>query len=129
MKQELTAKEEEAMNIFWKHGPQFVKEMVAYYDDPKPHINTLSTVVRTLEEKGYVSHKSIGTSYQYYAVVSDEQYHKRTLSSVISRYFRGSYVNAISALVKEEKVSVEELKELIDQVEKANAKESPSNPS
>ena len=109
MKQELTAKEEEAMNIFWQHGPQFVKEMIAFYDDPKPHINTLSTVVRTLEEKGYVSHKSIGTSYQYYAVVSDEQYHKRTLTSVISRYFRGSYVNAISALVNEEKVSVEEL--------------------
>ena len=73
-----------------------------------------------------MSHKSIGTSYQYYAVGSDEQYHKRTLTSVISRYFRGSYVNAISALVKEEKVSVEELKELIDQVEKANKKENPS---
>ena len=71
MKQELTAKEEEAMNIFWQHGPQFVKEMVAFYDDPKPHINTLSTVVRTLEEKGYVSHKSIVTAYQHCGVVSD----------------------------------------------------------
>jgi predicted transcriptional regulator len=55
-------------------------------------------------------------------VVSDEQYHKRTLTSVISRYFRGSYVNAISALVNEEKVSVEELRELIEQVEKGNKK-------
>ena len=118
MKQELTAKEEEAMNIFWEKGPQFVKEMLEEYPDPKPHFNTLSTVVRTLEEKGFVAHKSVGTSYQYYAVISAEQYHKKTLSNVIGRSFSGSYVNAISALVKEEHISVDELKQLIDEVEK-----------
>lgn len=120
MKQDLTAKEEEAMNIFWEHGPQFVKEMLNFYDDPKPHFNTLSTVVRTLEEKGYVAHTSISGSFQYYAAITAEQYHKKTLSSVIGRYFRGSYVNAISALVKEEDISIDELKELIEQVEKGN---------
>lgn len=121
MKQELTAKEEEAMNIFWQHGPQFIREMLAFYDEPRPHFNTLSTVVRTLEEKGYVGHKSLGTTYQYYAVVTAEEYHKKTLSSVIRRYFHGSYLKAISALVKEEDVSVDELKELIEQVEKGNS--------
>jgi len=105
------------MNIFWERGPQFIKDMLAFYDDPKPHFNTLSTVVRTLEEKGYVAHKSFGTTYQYYAAISSDQYHKNTLVSVISRYFKGSYLNAISALVKEEDVSVEELKELIKKVE------------
>ncbi|MBO6013255.1 MAG: BlaI/MecI/CopY family transcriptional regulator [Bacteroidales bacterium] len=118
MKQDLTAKEEEAMNIFWEHGPQFVKEMLNYYEEPKPHFNTLSTVVRTLEEKGYVAHKAVGGSHQYYAAISAEQYHKKTLTSVIGRYFRGSYVNAISALVKEEDISIDELKSLIEQVEK-----------
>lgn len=112
MKQDLTVKEEEAMNIFWEHGPQFVREMLEFYEEPKPHFNTLSTVVRTLEEKGYVAHRSVGTSYQYYAAITAEQYHKKTLSSVISRYFSGSYINAISALVKEEKISDEELEEL-----------------
>jgi len=118
MKQDLTAKEEQAMNIFWEKGPQFIKDMIAFYDEPKPHINTLSTVVRTLEEKGYVAHKSFGTTYQYYAAISSDQYHKNTLVSVISRYFKGSYLNAISALVKEENVTVEELKQLIEQVER-----------
>lgn len=118
MKQELTVKEEEAMNIFWQHGPQFIREMLAFYDEPRPHFNTLSTVVRTLEEKGYVAHKSLGAAYQYYAVVSADEYHKKTLVSVISRYFKGSYLNAISALVKEENVSIDELKQLIDEVEK-----------
>lgn len=121
MKQELTAKEEEAMNIFWQHGPQFIREMLNFYDDPRPHFNTLSTVVRTLEEKGYVGHKSLGTTYQYFATVSADEYHKKTLTSVISRYFHGSYVKAISALVKEEDVSIDELKELINQVEKGDA--------
>lgn len=118
MKQELTAKEEEAMNIFWQHGPQFIREMLVFYDEPRPHFNTLSTVVRTLEDKGYVSHKSLGASYQYYAIVSADEYHKKTLASVISRYFKGSYLNAISALVKEENVSIDELKQLIYEVEK-----------
>ena len=106
MKQDLTGKEEEAMNIFWEKGPQFVKDMLELYPDPKPHFNTLSTVVTTLEDKGFVAHKSIGRSYQYYAVVTAEQYHKKTLSNVIGRYFSGSYVNAISALVKEELTKV-----------------------
>ena len=118
MKQDLTAKEEEAMNIFWEKGPQFVKDMLELYPDPKPHFNTLSTVVTTLEDKGFVAHKAIGRSYQYYAVITAEQYHKKTLSNVIGRYFSGSYVNAISALVKEEHISVDELKQLIDEVEK-----------
>ena len=106
------------MNILWEHGPQFIREMLSYYDEPKPHFNTLSTVVRTLEEKGYVAHHSVNASYQYYAAITAEQYHKKTLSSVISRYFKGSYLNAISALVKEESISVDELKQLVEEVEK-----------
>ena len=67
---ELTAKEEEIMNFFWQHGPLFVKEILEFYDNPRPHFNTVSTIVRGLEEKGYIGHKPFGKTYQYYATVS-----------------------------------------------------------
>ena len=61
----LTAKEEEIMGWFWQKGPLFVKELLEYYEEPKPHFNTLSTIVRGLEEKGFLAHKNKGNSYQY----------------------------------------------------------------
>lgn len=114
----LTAKEEEIMGFFWEKGPLFVKEMLAFYDEPKPHFNTLSTIVRGLEEKGYLTHRAYGNTYQYYATVSREDFSKRTLKGVISKYFNNSYLNAVSSLVREEDISVDELKELIREVEK-----------
>ena len=60
----LTAKEEEIMGWFWQKGPLFVKELLEYYEEPKPHFNTLSTIVRGLEEKGFLAHKNFGNSYQ-----------------------------------------------------------------
>lgn len=114
----LTAKEEEIMGFFWEKGPLFVKEMLEFYDEPKPHFNTLSTIVRGLEEKGYLTHKAYGNTYQYYATVSREDFSKRTLKGVISKYFNNSYLNAVSSLVREEDISVDELKELIREVEK-----------
>ena len=61
----LTAKEEEIMGFFWEKGPLFVKQMLEFYDEPRPHFNTVSTFVRMLEDKGYVSHRVLGNSYQY----------------------------------------------------------------
>lgn len=66
----LTVKEEEIMRIFWEHGPMFVRELLSFYDEPKPHYNTVSTLVRGLEEKGFVGYKAYGNTYQYYALVS-----------------------------------------------------------
>lgn len=113
----LTAKEEEIMGYFWEKGPLFVKELLAFYADPKPHFNTLSTIVRGLEEKGYLSHEAFGNTYRYYAVVNAEDFSRRTLKQVISKYFHNSYLGAVSSLVKEEDISVDELKQLIRQVE------------
>lgn len=118
----LTTKEEEIMNLFWEKGPLFVKELLPFYDDPKPHFNTLSTIVRGLEEKGYLAHKAYGNSYQYYATVSREDFSTGTLKGVISKYFNNSFLNAVSSLVREENISVDELKELIRQVEKGKDK-------
>ena len=108
------------MRCFWEHGPLFVRELVALSPDPKPHFNTLSTMVRALESKGYVGHKAYGATYQYYPLVSEEEFSRQTLGSVISRYFENSYLGAVSALVEEEKISVDELRELIDRIENQN---------
>ena len=113
----LTAKEEEIMGLFWEKGPLFVKEMLAFYAEPRPHFNTLSTIVRGLEEKGYVAHKAFGNTYQYYPVVSREEFSKGTLKRVISKYFNNSYLGAVSSLVQEEDISLDELKALIKQAE------------
>ena len=118
----LSAREEEIMEFFWEKGPLFVKEIVALYDEPRPHFNTWSTFVRGLEEKGYVGHRVFGNTYQYYALVSREDFKKKTLKGIISKYFNNSYLGVVSSLVKEEDISLDELKELIREVENANRK-------
>ena len=115
----LTAKEEEVMGYFWEKGPLFVKQLLEFYEAPRPHFNTLSTIVRGLEEKGYLAHTAYGNTYQYYAIVSADDFKRRTLKGIISKYFNNSYLSVVSSLVKEEKISVEELKRLIE-VEKSN---------
>lgn len=118
----LTAKEEEIMGFFWEKGPMFVKQLLGYYDEPKPHFNTLSTIVRGLEEKGFLNHHIYGNTYQYYASVTEEEYSKGTLKNVVAKYFNNSYLGAISSLVKEEEISVDELKRLIQEVEQVHSK-------
>lgn len=105
------------MKMLWEHGPLFVREMLTYYPEPKPHFNTVSTLVRILEEKGRVAHESFGSTYRYYAVTKQEEMRDRSLKQVIADYFNSSYKSAVSALVDEEKISVEELKEIIRMVE------------
>jgi len=116
----LTAKEEELMGFFWEKGPLFVKELLDYYDEPKPHFNTLSTIVRGLEDKGFLSHNSYGNTYQYYAIVTEERYRNGTLKNIISKYFNNSCLGVVSSLIKEEEISIEELRKLINEVEQAN---------
>ena len=72
--QKLTNKEEEIMQFLWERGAMFVKDIVALYDEPKPHFNTVSTMVRMLEAKGFVDHEVFGNTYRYYAIISQEEY-------------------------------------------------------
>lgn len=113
----LTAKEEELMGFFWDKGPLFVKQLLDYYEDPKPHFNTLSTIVRGLEEKGYLTHTAYGNTYQYSPLVSEEDFRKSTLQNVVSKYFDNSFLGAVSTLVREENISLAELKKLVAEVE------------
>ena len=108
----LTERETEIMQMLWEKGPLFVREMVTHYPDPKPHFNTVSTTVRILENKGYVG------SFRYHAVAEPADFAGRSLAGVIRSFFRGSAAAAVSALVEEEKISVDELKQIIEMVEK-----------
>ena len=83
----LTRKEEEIMNLFWDKGAMFVKELLELYEEPKPHFNTLSTMVRTLEANGFLNHKAYGNSYQYFPVVTREEYEVRSYVCCRPRWF------------------------------------------
>lgn len=114
----LTAKEEEIMDHFWTKGDMLIKELQSLYEEPKPHVNTLATLVHILEEKGFLSHRALtARCFQYFALITREQYRGGTLRNVVNKYFNKSYLNAVSTLVKEEQLSVEDLKKLIKQVE------------
>ncbi|MDE6510681.1 MAG: BlaI/MecI/CopY family transcriptional regulator [Muribaculaceae bacterium] len=117
-KPHLTAKEEEVMRILWEHGPLLVKEVLEYLPEPRPHVNTVSTVIRVLEKKGYVGHeKEVGT-YRYHAILEKDSYRKATLMTMLRNYFDNSLKSLVSALVQEEQLSDEEISECIDIIEK-----------
>jgi Predicted transcriptional regulator len=113
----LTNKEREVMELFWQHGPMFVRELLEHYDEPRPHFNTLSTIVRRLENEGYIGHKQYGSTYQYHALITEEDYAKRNIFRLVDDYIVDSYKGLVSTFLKEEKLSVDELRELISQVE------------
>ena len=116
--QKLTNKEEEIMIILWRLKKAFVKEILAELTGDKPHYNTLSTIVRNLEEKKYVAYEAFGNTHRYYPLVSLEDYRKRFVNSKMVEYFDNSYKSMVSFFAKEEKISVDELREIINLIEK-----------
>lgn len=115
--QKLTNKEEEIMHILWKLKKAFVKEVMAEISEDQPHYNTLSTIIRNLEEKGFVSHNAFGNTHQYFPIVSIEDYRKRFMNTAIDNYFNSSYKNMVSFFAKEEKISATELREILAMIE------------
>ncbi|MDT0622226.1 BlaI/MecI/CopY family transcriptional regulator [Croceitalea vernalis] len=116
--QKLTNKEEEIMKILWKLEKAFVKEILSETDGVKPHYNTLSTIVRNLEEKGYVGHEAFGNTHRYFPTITKEAYRKTYINSTIADYYDNSYKSLVSFFAKEEKISIDELKEIIELIEK-----------
>jgi predicted transcriptional regulator len=115
--QKLTNKEEEIMMILWKLKKAFVKEIQAEIKEDQPHYNTLSTIVRNLEEKGYVGHNAFGNTHQYFPVVKIEDYRKGFMKTAIDNYFNSSYKSMVSLFAKEEKISADELREILSMIE------------
>ncbi len=119
----LTEKEAEVMERLWSEGPQTIRELLASYADPKPHFNTVSTTVRVLIDKGFVAHVGEKNgAYTYGALVESSELSGSSLARLVKNYFNNSYRSVVSALVDQEKISVDELREIIDMVEKRKNK-------
>jgi BlaI family transcriptional regulator, penicillinase repressor len=116
--EKLTNKEEEIMHILWKLEKAFVKEVLAEITEENLHYNTVSTIIRNMEEKGYVGHTAYGKTHQYYPVVSKEEYSKQFMNTATQKFFDNSYKSMVSFFAKEEKISAEELREILDIIEK-----------
>ena len=112
----MTTKEEEVLSSFWTHGPLFIRELLDLQEEPRPHYNTLSTVVRVLEEKGYIGYKVYGNTYQYHALISKEEYRKKKLKGLVDKNFGNSYTHVVSALIEENELSIEELQAIIEEI-------------
>ena len=109
----LTKKEEEVMKILWKLRRAFVKDIVAEYPDPKPHNNTLSSLVRILQDKGIVGFKQYGNTYEYFPILQKEEYRKGYMKEIISDYFDNSFSRAVASFVEDEKLDQEEIEKIM----------------
>ena len=113
----LSRKEEIIMEWFWQNGAMTVGELRERMPDPKPHVNTISTQVRLLESNGFLGHEKEGMGYRYHAIISRNEYSNNSIGRIVSHCFENSYIDAVSALVKDEKITVDELKALIERIE------------
>lgn len=115
---ELTKAEEEVMQILWKSGKGFIKDFLEEFPKPKPAYNTVSTIIRILETKGFVDHKSYGKTFEYFPIVSKEQYSNFIMRSMMKNYFGNSFKQMVSFFAESNKMSVKDLDELMKEVKK-----------
>jgi BlaI family transcriptional regulator, penicillinase repressor len=109
---ELTKAEEQVMQIIWKLKKCFVKDVVEQFKEPKPAYNTVSTIIRILEKKGFVSYKSYGSTYEYFPLISKKEYSGIYLGNFVKNYFGNSYKSLVSSFASGEKISIKELEEM-----------------
>lgn len=114
----LTRAEEEIMQYIWQLGRCTVSNIIDEIKDPKPPHSSISSIVRILERKGFVDHKSYGRTYEYFPLITKEDYSKGSVLSLIREYFDGSTQQLVSFLVAKEETSIEELQELIKELKK-----------
>ena len=116
---DLTKAEEQVMQHLWTLEKGFVKDILARMPEPKPAYNTVSTIVRILEEKGFVGHTAYGKTYQYFPLVSKEDYSKFTATNLLSNYFNGSVKELVSFFVKEKEIDMSDLDEILKSMNKS----------
>ena len=113
---ELTRAEDQVMQILWQLEKGFVKDIIEQMPEPKPAYNTVSTIVRILETKGFVGHKAYGKTHEYHPLVSRERYMKFYLNNMIKGYFNGSFQNLVSFFAKENKLNAIDIEKLLREV-------------
>lgn len=118
MSKQLTKSEEQIMQVIWKLDKAFLREIIEALPAPRPHNNTVATILKILVEKEFVGVKAFGRMHQYYPLVSKDVYSKSSLKSLVKGYFEGNYSSAVSFMVKENGLSIEELELLLKQLKK-----------
>ena len=118
MNPKLTAKEEALMKIFWAHGPLFIRDLISYLPEPKPHYNSVATLVKFIEDKGFLEREPMANSFRYKVRIYEQQYREDTISELVARYYGNSYFSLVSQFAKEDKLDIQELKDLITLIEK-----------
>lgn len=116
--EKLTMQEEEAMLRIWRFEPCFVKDILADYPEPKPPYTTLASVIKNLERKKYVKAKRYGNTYEYRPLIPESEYKRTFMGGVVTNYFANSYKEMVSFFAKDQKISTDELKDIIDMIEK-----------
>jgi BlaI family transcriptional regulator, penicillinase repressor len=110
---ELTRAEEEVMQVLWLVKRGFVKDILEHFDDPKPAYNTVSTIVRILQDKGFVDHKAYGRTHEYFPTVSKDEYSKSHLNTFVNDYFSNSFGKMVSFFAKEKEISLREMEDIM----------------
>jgi BlaI family penicillinase repressor len=121
---ELTKAEEEIMQVLWQLDSAFVKDIITKLPKPKPAYNTVSTIVRILQQKGFVGHEIHGKSHKYHPVITKEAYTRSFMKGFVKRYFGGSYQQMVSFFTKADKLSVNELEQLVTELKELKDKNS-----
>src|SRR6187455_872873 len=114
----LTKAEDQVMQILWDLKSGFVKDIIEQMPEPKPAYNTISTIVRILETKGFVDHKAYGKTHEYFPLISKEKYTKFYLNNMLKGYFDGSFQNLVSFFAKENDMSASDIEKLLDELKK-----------
>jgi len=116
----LTKAEEQIIQILWQLKKASVKEVLTELPEPKPAVTTVSTIIRILESKGFVSHEKHGRGYVYFPVVQKEDYTRQSLSNMLNNYFEGSFKNLVSFFAKSNRIDVNELEDILKELNKKN---------
>jgi predicted transcriptional regulator len=120
---ELTKAEEQVMQILWSLGKGFVKDVIEQFPEPKPIYNSVSTIIRILEKKGFVGYTAYGKTHEYYPLIQKSEYQRFFLKNFVSGYFGGSFKRMVSFFAKEEELDVKELEDLVQYVKENSPKE------
>jgi BlaI family transcriptional regulator, penicillinase repressor len=118
----LTKAEEQIMQALWKLEKAFLRDIVDAMPNPKPHQNTVATLLKILVEKEFVGIKVLGRHHEYYPLLEKDEYSKRTIKQMVKGYFEGSFSNVVSFMVRENNISIEELENLLQQIKKQQNK-------
>jgi predicted transcriptional regulator len=116
---ELTRAEEDVMQVLWRLKKAFIKEILEKFDEPKPAYSTISTIIRILQDKGFVNYRAYGRTYQYFPVISKDDYRKTQMNNFVRDYFSNSYQKMVSFFAREDSITVKDMEDIMEMMKKS----------